>query len=328
MIRFFNVNNPSVIIFLFLYVLLLNAVMFFHPESFSVVNAQAPFSALFYQITGGLFGNNHYVLAIISIVLVFVQSLMINTLVNNVKLFSTGTYVPAIIYALLASLFREFLFPTPVLLATIFVILAIGKAVKLYKQHHCTGQIFDMGFLLGIASLFYMPFLLLILLLFISLLVMRSFNWREWVAGLLGFLSIYFLTATLYFLTDDLNHFVQQHFLSAGAVPVVFQARTGFYVVAGVSGVIVAIASLTFLMSFLKNTIHIRKFLTLMGWTALLLGLSAMLGNGFSLNHFVALSVPLSIIVSYLFLSIRRAQIANVLHLVWLAVVLFFQYRN
>lgn len=328
MIRFFNVNNPSVIIFLFLYVVVLNLSLFFFPDAYPIAVSQAPFSKLFFEFTDFLFGNNHYILAVFSIILVFAQSLMINNLVNNTKLFTTGTYVPAIIYALLASLFREFLFLTPVLLATFFLILAIGKALKFYKQHQSFGDIFDMGFLLGIASLFYMPDVLLIFLVFLSLLIMRSFNWREWVAGLLGFLSIYFLTGTYFFMTDDLSEFIQQHFLSAGVSPIVFESRTGFYVVAIVTGILLVAASLTFLFNFLKSTIQTRKFLTMMGWTAVLLALSGLLGNGFTLNHFVALSVPLSILISYLFMTIRRVKIANVLHFLWLAVVLFFQYYH
>lgn len=328
-IRFFNVNNPSVIVFVFLYVLLLNGALFFSSGSFQVAETTAPFSALFFQLTGFLFGNNHYVLSLLSVLLVFAQALLFNSLVNNVKVFTNGTYVPAIIYALLASLFTEFLFITPVLLATFFVLLAIGKALKFYKQHHALGDIYDMSFLIGIASLFYMPFVLLLLLVFVSLAVMRSFNWREWVAGLLGFLSVYFLTGTWFFMTDGLHEFLRQHFSPSTASPAVFHSRLGLYVVGILTAILVIAASFLFLLNFLKSTILTRKFLTLMGWTAVLLVFSAFLGEGFSLNHFVALSVPLSLLISHLFLTIRKVQIANAVHLVWLIAVLFFQhYQN
>ncbi|MDZ4844461.1 MAG: hypothetical protein SH857_02815 [Chitinophagales bacterium] len=328
MIRFFNVNNPSVIVFVFFYVLLLNSALFFSSGLFPVAATHAPFSNLFFSLTGFLFGNNHYVLSLLSIVLVFAQSLMMNNLVNNAKVFTNGTYVPAIIYALLASLFTEFLFLTPVLLATLFLILAIGKALKLYKQHHAIGDIYDMSFLIGIASLFYMPFALLLLLVFVSLAVMRSFNWREWVAGLLGFFSIYFLTGTWFFLTDGLKEFLQQHLFPPVAQGVAIDVRLGLYVVGILTAVLVVAASFIFLLNFLKSTIHTRKFLTLMGWTIMLLPLSALLGNGLTLNHFVALSVPLCLLISYLFLTLRKVRIANALHLLWLIAVLFFQYYH
>lgn len=327
MIRFFNVNNPSVILFVFLYALLLNSPLFFFPEKFSVAETHAPFAALFFEFTNTVFGNNHYVLSLFSLLLVFAQSLLVNSLVNNAKVFNNGTYVPAIIYALLASLFPEFLFVSPVSLATLFLILAIGKALKLYKQHHAIGGIYDMSFLIGIASLFYMPFILLLLLVFVALAVMRSFNWREWVAGLLGFLSIYFLTGTWFFLTDGLKEFLHLHFFPPSST-VIFDSRLGLYVVGGFTAVLVVAASFVFLLNFLKSTIHTRKFLTLMGWTIVLLVLSVFLGSGFSLNHFVALSVPLCLLISYLLLTIRKVRIANVLHLLWLIAVLFFQFSN
>ncbi len=327
MIRFFNVNNPAVIPFLFLFTVVVNLVIFIMPENFSLNEVNAPFSRLFFQFTGILFNNNYYALAAIAMLLSFTQALMLNVIVNNAKLFEAGSYVPALIYLLTVCLFREFLFISPALLALTFIIPAIGKTMQFFKNQRCFAQVFDMGLLIGIASLFYKPAFLLMILLFIALFVMRAFNWREWVIGLSGFLTIYFLTGTYFFLTDDLDIFFYQFILaysldSGGFI----STPLSLWVVGSMSLILVICSLIVFFLNFLKSPVHARKFLVLILWTALLMGISVLFARKPSLNHFVLLSVPLSIIISYLLLNIKKVRIANIVHFLWLAVVLFFQY--
>ena len=327
MIRFFNVNNPSVAVFLFLFAIVLNAVVFVEPALYTLPQTNAPFSRLFFSLTEFLFGNNRYILAILSIILVVVQALMLNSLVNNAKLFERGTFVTAIIYLLCVSLFREFLFLSPALLSIAFIIPALGKTLRFFRQQRCYTEVFDMGFLIGIASLFYKPAFLLIILLFVGLAVMRSFNWREWVIGLFGFLTIYFLTGTCLFMVDNLDSFVQSHIVTeTPAAANRSQTGLSLSVVIGYTGVLATGGALIFLFNFLKSPVQARKFLLLMGWAALLLALSSLFVSRVSLQHFVLLSVPLSIVICYLFMNIRRVKIADWAYHFWLAAVLFFQY--
>lgn len=329
MIRFFNVNNPSVAVFLLLYVFILNLVIFIQPEKFVVVETHAPFARLFFTLTDLIFNNNKYALGILAVILIFTQSLMLNSLVSNARLFETVTFVPAIIYALVACLFRDFLFLTPALLSMTFIILALGKSLRFFKQHHCYADVFDMGFLIAAASLFYMPAFLLFVLLFVALTVMRAFNWREWVIGLCGFLTMYFLTGAYYYLTDGLGGFIQHHILSASPeIENNIKAGIDLPVVGGFTGILLIAALLMFIPNFLKSVVQARKFFALTGWTFLLLGLSALFSSAVSLSDFLVLAVPLSIVISYLFMNIRRVKIANALHFVWLALVLFFHYYS
>lgn len=327
MISFFNVKNPSVTIFLFVYVVILNLVLFIDPGFFLVPQPLAPFSELFFFITETLFGNNHYVLAILTIILLFVQSLMLNSLVNNAKLFDSTTFVPAIIYITVACLFREFLFFSSALLSVTFIIPAMGKSLRFFRRQYCYAEIFDMGFLIGIASLFYRPAFILIILLFVALLVMRAFNWREWVIGMSGFLTIFFLTGTFYFMADKFSSFVAEFLFSPAIIPRThFASRLSLQFVGGFTVILGVFASFTFLLNYLKSAVLARKFLVLAVWSFVLMTLSCLLDGMITLHNFVILSVPLSIVICYLFMNIKRRRIANIIHFLWLAAVLFFQY--
>jgi len=327
LISFFNVKNPSVTIFLFFYVVVLNLPLFVDPGFFIVPQPQAPLSQLFFYITGSLFRNNHYVLSVFAIILLFVQSIMLNALVNNAKLFNSTTFVPSIIFITVICLFREFLFLSSAMLSITFIIPALGKSLRFFRRQHCFAEIYDMGFLIGIAALFYRPASVLIVLLFVALTVMRPFNWREWVIGLSGFLTIFFLTGTFYFMADKLSSFIAGFLLSPTIVPGNhFASVLSLSVVGGITGVLGLFASFTFLVSYLKSAILARKFLVLSVWSFVLMALSCLLAGAITLHNFVILSVPLSIVICYLFINIKRARIANIIHFLWVGVAVFFQY--
>ena len=313
--------------FLFLYAVALNLPLFIDPGFFPAPQPQAPFSQLFFYITYQLFGNNHYVLAVIAVLLIFIQSLILNSLVNHTKLFDKATFVPSLIYITSACLFREFLFLSSAMISITFIIPALGKTLRFFRRQHCYGDVFDMGFLIGTAALFYRPAVALIFLLFVALTIMRAFNWREWVIGLSGFFSLFFLTGTFYFMIDKLPSFLGDYLLSPTIVPRNHFASTlSLSSVIGYTGLLVLIASLIFLFNFLKSAVLARKFLVLSGWTFFLMALSSLLTGSVALHYFVILSVPLSIVISYLFLNIKRARIADIVHLLWVAIALFFQY--
>lgn len=327
MISFFNVKNPSVTIFLFFYVVALNLVLFIDPGFFPVPEPQAPFSQLFFFVIGSLFGNNHYVLAVLTIILLFIQSLMLNSLVNKSKLFESATFVPALIYITVAGLFREFLFLSSAMLSVSFIIPVLGKSLRFFRRQHCYGDIFDMGFLIGIAALFYRPASILIVLLFVALIIMRPFNWREWVIGLSGFLTIFFLTGTVYFMVDKLPSFIGEFLFAPTIIPrSSFASALSLSVVGGLTALIGVIASFSFILNYLKSAVLARKFLTLAAWSFVLMALSVTLTDGITLHNFMILGVPLSIVVCYLFMNIRRKRIANIVHFIWVAVILYFQY--
>jgi len=328
LIRLFNVNNPSVTIFIFLYVVVLNLILFIKPSFFAVPQTDAPLSLLFFYLTESLFNNNYYLLAVLTVFLVLVQSLMLNSLVNSAKLFETGSFVPSAIYITLTCLAREFMFLSPAMLSMTFIIPALGKSLRFFRQQRCYLEVYDMGFLIAIAALFYKPACVLIFLLFIALAVMRSFNWREWIIGLSGFVTVFFLTGTVYFMADRLPVFMSYITKPAIAPAGNFESTLSLSLLLGSTGILVATALLIFMFNFLKSAVAARKFFVLGGWALLLLSLSGLFVSKVTLHHFVVLSVPLSIVISYLFMNIKRVRIANIIHYVWVAIVLFFHYFN
>ena len=79
----------------------------------------------------------------------------------------------------------------------------MDKFLKMGKSPNAIMMMFDIGMLIALGTLIYFPFIVLLVMLWLSLLLYRSFNWREWVSGLIGFLTIFFFIAVFYYWNDN-----------------------------------------------------------------------------------------------------------------------------
>lgn len=297
--------------------------MFIAPHHFATPEAHAPLSKLVLE----LLGRNHYLSAISSVILVFVQALIVNQMVNSTKLFDRNNYVPALLYILCASMFTDMLYPSPGLLANTFVALVMLSLSDLWKQQQAFMEIYDVGFLIALASLFYAPALSMLMLMYIALGILRPFSWREWLTALLGILTPYFLIGTYYFMIDGLPGFINQQFgqmLSFSGM--YFQATLDVQVIGPYILLLLVLAAWYLQATYLKSQIQVRKFLILLVWALIILFFSFLLSDGLHLKHFVIISVPLSVILSYYLLHFKKQRFAEIIHLVLVLLVLFFQY--
>lgn len=323
MVSLFKSNKPHIPLILLGYAVLLQLPMFLFPRKYVVPEAQEPLSNLLLS----LIDKPHIVAAIFSVLLVVIQALVVNKMITDLRLFDKANYVPALMYVVVSSLFTEFLYPGPQLLANLFVVLVLMSIMRLYKSQENFSEIFDVGFMIAIASLFYSPTMVLLVLMFIGLGILRAFAWREWVTGLAGFLAPYILISTYYFLVDGLGEFWYEQFsgmFNFGDM----HLSTGLDVkVTGSFVVLLLMLSAWYLQaSYLKSQIQIRKFLVLVVWTLILLFFSFVLDDDLSLKHFVIITVPLSVILSYYMLNFKKQRWPEIIHWLLVLSILFFQY--
>jgi hypothetical protein len=204
----FNANKPLLIPLLLVVAVVLYLPVILEPTAYPVVTDSAPLSKWLLS----LIYWNQYIAMSVGIALVITQALLINRLLNRIKFFQRINFVPALMFVVVSGMFVEFLMPGPQMLANLFIILILGRLFDIYKSNQCYVEIFDVGFLIAIASLFSLPAISLALLLFIGLGSLRAFNIREWAIGLLGILTPYFLIGTYYFWIDMLPMFLNEHF--------------------------------------------------------------------------------------------------------------------
>jgi hypothetical protein len=96
---------------------------------------------------------------------------------------------------------------SPVLMSTSFLLLAFGTLIRQMDRRGATDEVFEVGFYIGIAALFYLPSALFILWSIVSLLFYTGSTFRQYSLSVFGFLFPFAATVLFYYLFDGLDDF-------------------------------------------------------------------------------------------------------------------------
>ncbi|MCU0471077.1 MAG: hypothetical protein MUF58_21050 [Arcicella sp.] len=179
----------------------------------------APLSALVYAGLDGLFGRSQTVYQLVALGVASFQAIYFNVVVNNRDIFAKRNYVPGLIYVLFLNISFDCCTLSPVLMATTFVLMSFGTMVRQISRLQATDEVFEIGFLIGIASLFYPPACIFILWAMASLLFFSGATIRQLSLLIFGFLFPLLLTALFFYLDGTYDAF-SRNFISS-----VFQIR-------------------------------------------------------------------------------------------------------
>ncbi len=179
----------------------------------------APLSALIYAGIDILFGRSQAAFQLVALAFASFQVIYFNVMINNRDIFSKRNYVPGLIYALFLNISFDCSTLSPVLMATTFVLMSFGTIVRQMSRLQASDEVFEIGFLIGIAALFYPPAGIFIIWAIASLVFFTGSTIRQYSLCAFGFLFPVLLTA-LYFYLDGSYQAFSRNFLSS-----VFQIR-------------------------------------------------------------------------------------------------------
>jgi hypothetical protein len=130
---------------------------------------------------------------------------MINYLINEYRLITRPTFLPAMAYLLITSLLPQWNYLSSPLIAATFFIWSFIKLFRLYNLEAAQAQIYNIGLLTGISSYFYFPSACFIICVVLGLTIFKPFRLNEVVLFLLGCLTPYYFTAAFLFLKGTLS---------------------------------------------------------------------------------------------------------------------------
>lgn len=146
---------------------------------------------------------------LISILITLLNVYLIVRLNANYRLINKGTYLPGVLYMFFAMSHETLRQLNPLLFGVTFLLLSIDRILISYKEHVAIRHYFEASFLLSIGSLFYFNLIYFEIFILISLIVLRTFNWREWISSVIGCITPYIFVFGYYFLTDSLIELLQ-----------------------------------------------------------------------------------------------------------------------
>ncbi|GAB3884398.1 hypothetical protein [Spirosoma agri] len=167
----------------------------------------SPLSAVVYWGLHSLFGRSTLSLHIAATVVSVFQIVYFNYLTNNRDVYSDRTFWPGLIYMLFLHLSFDCLTLSPVLMSTSFLLLAFGTLIKQMERRGATDEVFEVGFYIGIAALFYLPSALFVIWATLSLLFYTGTSFRQHSLTLFGFLFPIAATVLFYYLNNSLDDF-------------------------------------------------------------------------------------------------------------------------
>ena len=208
MLTFFRTNQVFYSLLLIFYILLMRFSVFLAPFRWTP-SGEGVLSEMVYTWVG----SQQIISHVIAIVLLMIQGFIVNGIAINHRLSNEVNLFPGLFYVLMACLIPDFLYLSPVLLANTFFLIALNELFVTYKNPACADRIFNAGFWVGVASLFYFPYLFFLFVLIIGHNILRAFNFQELFMILIGMLMPYLLTGLYFFWFNQLDVFWEHQFV-------------------------------------------------------------------------------------------------------------------
>jgi len=153
-----------------------------------VLTLISPLSAYFYQFFYFLFGRNFLVFQGLAVGFAFLQSLYFVWITQNRQTFTEKNYLVGIIYLILMHACFDLTKLSPPLLGMFWVLFSINQVLKqIESRAGVRDDIIEVGIFLGIAGLFYPPYWILLIWVFLSTILYSSINPRQLLLVLIGF---------------------------------------------------------------------------------------------------------------------------------------------
>ena len=195
----FRNHSPFSVPILLLYGLSLRAGSFLRPSAALSTDADG---WLYTRLFGWALppdGEASILPAVAAGLLTFVQALMLNGIVNRERLLGQAGHLTAMAYLIVTSLIPEWWALSSPMVATTFLIPALGYLNSIFNNPRPGRLLFKAGMLVGMAALFHHPAVLFIALVFSALFTMGASRAPDWMAGPFGLLMpFYFLLSWLY----------------------------------------------------------------------------------------------------------------------------------
>jgi hypothetical protein len=305
------------------YIILVRLATFIYPQKYQVQENSSEIIKIIY-----LFLDNPLLQSTIAVVLIFIQAIIINHLFIKHRLSREITLLPGLIYVVFVTIVMDFTVLSPVLLGNTFIIFALVNLLKTYKLPNAVAFIFNSGFYISVASIFYTPYIFMVFFGVIILLILRSFKLLEKIQYFSGFIVPYFFLFTYRYLTDaklaDLTVLKEVFF----RLP---YFESNFLIVNYISIGFIILSVLVCLFNYGsltgKKVIQTQKKVDVFYWVLLYSLVSFLIFSTEGSLHLLTLAVPLSVLTGIL-ISDSKAKISHeLLHFMVLALIFLTQFK-
>ena len=325
MLQFFRTNQLLNSLMLFPYALVLNHGLFFGHTGTVPTEADGILSPWLHT-----FWNDFPISsAMFYVFLLFMQAILVNRISIVFRIGNEINLFPGLIYLIFVSFFPQFQQLTGLMMGQLFFLFAFTALLQTYKRYMDKGMLFNSAFWIGMASLFYAPFLMGILVIVIGAFILKPIKGKDWLLILNGMVVPYFFIFTIWYAIgyepmDILHEFKVYLQFDIPFLPIEVSSFIPLLILTSV--ILIALVNYQFYHS--KKSLRSKKNIDIIYWTLFLFGISTLIFQGIELQHIVLVAVPLSLLLQDSLVRIENPLTSEIIHLFMLGALFFFQYQT
>lgn len=350
LVRFFRINDPYRLLVVLVLMLLVSLPLLLNPahtmmhELKAMILAEGlsdgmrlysefftdspPLAAWLSQWLYFVLGRSDNAWRAVSIFILFFQMAFFTFILINNKAHHENTYLPALIYGLLAMFSFDMLSFSPELIASTIILFALNE---LFKEIEFRIQrdaiVHNIGFFIGLSSLFVFGYILFLPGILILLMIFTRLSIRKAILLFFGFALPHLIIILIYFLRGELNWLIKHFYFYAWNA----DGSTSFSLLSLL--ILSAIPILFFLLSLimLNRGARLTKYQSqLMQVMFLWLPISAItlaFSSAIKPHQLILFIPPLTYFISHYILLISRKRLAEIttwLFLIGIVSILYF----
>ncbi len=269
-----------------------------------------------------------FIILLINHFLLIVGLSLVALIVSNEEVTDKLNYFPVLVFFALNIMILNKDRISLYLLSNIIILYSLYQIFNTYRKDQVLSQIFNACFFLSsalylnIANIFLFPFI------FISLAILRPFNWREFVMVIIGFICPIFIYECLSYLFGFNQWYIFENLAELFSYFKKPALTIDFVPFLIVTALLFVFSMINIMADGLGNTVKKQKAKSCFLWfTILIIPLFFVSGSGY-LNIMVLYSIPLSFLIGDFLFSLRSAKLVNILLLLLILSTLFYMVKK
>ncbi len=243
----------------------------------------------------------------------FVGLALVGYIISNEEIVEKVNYFPFFIFLLLNASISDKERVSSFLLSNVIFLYVIYRILDTYRKENVLSNLFNASFwasvslFLNIINVFIFP------VIFISLFVLRPFNWRELIISLLGAIAPVFIYECLAYLVNFNQWYIFESLpmlFSAFKLPVFSIYNLPLFIF---TSLLLIVSIFYYLVNGLGNTVKKQKSKSVFFWFILFV-LPSVFTPGMGYVKVLSLfSIPISFLVGEYLFQVKRTKITNII---------------
>lgn len=285
-----------------------------------LVDDVAPLTAWVYGWVEWIFGRSITGIHLLALLIIFFQASYFAVLLISNKAYNENTYLPALIFGLLAFFSFDMLSFSPELLASTILLFALNNLFKEIEFRQERDEIvLNLGIYLGIASLIVFSFSVFLFGTIVVLILFTRLTFRKALLVCFGFLLPHLILITWYFFNDQHQYLFQFFYAPNFTLATLKLINTQSLLIMGTIPVVYFVFSLVMLNREAHFTKYQSQLLQVMFLWLAIAFFQIIITRERTAHSFFTFLPPLAYFISHYLLLIRRKLLAEAM--LWVLII-------